>query len=55
MLYRFNIVLYSGGDTPEDAFSNLLQDIQQTGMSLEEEIVFEEVELPFNTDETPPS
>ena len=52
MLYRFNIVLYSGGDTPEDAFSNLLRDIQQTGLSLEDEIEFEKVELPLHIENT---
>ena len=46
MLYKFNIVLYSGGDTPSDAFSNLLSQIASTGMQLEEEVIFEEVAHP---------
>lgn len=55
MLYKFNIVLYSGGNTPSEAFSNLLHDIETTGLSLEDEVVFEEVEVPIPTEESLPS
>jgi hypothetical protein len=44
-LYKFRLVLYAGGDNPTDAFQNLINSIESTGVNLEDEVEFERVDM----------
>lgn len=43
MLYQFTLVVYAGGKDPADAFANMLEELQTTGLSIDDEVVFEEI------------